>query len=433
MGSKGGDYLGWGKVVNMKTSTGFILGLFIAVLAFGAGLFGGVAIDRLAFAKIWPLAMPVTGNTASTDFPILKEAYNLIQKEYVDRTAVQQQKLEYGAVSGMVDSLGDTGHSRFLTPQMVKQERDFTSGSFEGIGAEVQAKDGQTVIVSPFDQSPAQKAGLRAGDIILKVNGEDVSGQPISTVTSKILGPAGTDVTLTVQRPSTGVIKDYKITRARITLQNVTWAPIPGTKYVDLRIEAFSSGVTDDLKKALKDIQSQGYQGIILDLRDNPGGLLQECIDTTSQFLKDGDVLEVKDASGKISKMSVRSGGVATSLPMTVLINQGTASAAEIVSGALQDAGRAQLVGQTTFGTGTVLNEFNLSDGSALLLATQEWLTPKGRVIWHNGIKPDQAVALDQNATPVVPNTLKSMTAGDVQKSSDAQFLKALEALQNQK
>jgi carboxyl-terminal processing protease len=415
------------KVETMKTSTGILLGIFIAVIAFGVGLFGGVALDRLALNQIWPVAVPVTGDPAQ--FPVLKQAYDLIQKNYVDRSVVQPQKLEYGAVSGMVDSLGDTGHSRFLTPDMVKQERDFTAGSFEGIGAEVQQKGDQTVIVTPMDQSPAQKAGLKSGDVILKVNGQDMTGKSISDVTSQILGPAGTKVTLTILRPQTGETKDYTITRARITLQNVSWAPIPGTNFVDLRIEAFSSGVTPDLVKALNDIQKQGYKGIVLDLRNNPGGLLQECIDTTSQFLSSGNVLQVKDASGKVTNIPVEHGGVATSIPMVVLINQGTASAAEIVSGALQDAGRAKLVGQTTFGTGTVLNEFNLSDGSALLLATQEWLTPKGRVIWHTGIQPDTSVSDAQDTTPVVPNAIKSMTAGDVQKSGDAQFLKGLDLL----
>ncbi|HEX9012893.1 MAG TPA: S41 family peptidase, partial [Anaerolineaceae bacterium] len=322
-----------------------------------------------------------------------------------------------------------TGHSRFLTPAMVKAERDFTSGSFEGIGAEVQEKNGSVVIVAPIDNSPAQKAGIKAGDVILKVNGNDMTGKTLSEVTSQILGPAGTQVTLTILRPQTGETKSFTITRARITRQNVTWAPIPGTKYADVRIEAFSSGVTKDLRAALDDIQKQGYQGIILDLRDNPGGLLQESEDTASLFLKSGNVLQVRNAAGKVTDVPVRGGGSAASIPMVVLINQGTASAAEIVSGALQDASRAQLVGQTTFGTGTVLNEFNLSDGSALLLATEEWLTPKGRVIWHNGIKPDDEVTLASNANPVVPGTIRTMTAGAVQASGDAQFIKALDLI----
>lgn len=413
----------------MKTSTGIVLGFLIAIIAFGSGLLGGVAVDRLALVRVWPVSVPVTGSGQTVNFPLLKQAYDLIQKNYVDRTAVQAQKLEYGAVTGMVESLGDTGHSRFLTPAMVKAERDFTSGSFEGIGAEVQEKNGSVVIVAPIDNSPAQKAGIKAGDVILKVNGNDMTGKTLSEVTSQILGPAGTQVTLTILRPQTGETKSFTITRARITRQNVTWAPIPGTKYADVRIEAFSSGVTKDLRAALDDIQKQGYQGIILDLRDNPGGLLQESEDTASLFLKSGNVLQVRNAAGKVTDVPVRGGGSAASIPMVVLINQGTASAAEIVSGALQDASRAQLVGQTTFGTGTVLNEFNLSDGSALLLATEEWLTPKGRVIWHNGIKPDDEVTLASNSNPVVPGTIRTMTAGAVQASGDAQFLKALDLI----
>ena len=412
----------------MKTSTAAIFGVVIAAIAFGVGLLGGVAVDRLALNRIWPAAIPVTA-TQTTNFPLLQQAYNLIQKNYVDRAAVQYQQLEYGAVAGMVQALGDTDHSRFLTPQMVKSEQEFTSGTFEGIGAEVQSKGGQVVIVAPIDNSPAQKVGLKPGDVILKVNGQDMTGMSISEVTSRILGPAGTQVTLTILRPKTGETKVFTITRAKINIQNVSWAPVPGTKIADVRIEAFSSGVSKDLVKALQQIQNQGYQGIILDLRNNPGGLLQESVDTASQFLQSGNVLEVKDASGKISGIPVIRGGVAPTIPMVVLINQGTASASEILSGALQDAGRAKLVGETTFGTGTVLNQFNLSDGSALLLATQEWLTPKGRVIWHNGIKPDYTVSLGSEVTPLIPDTIRSMTAEQIQKSQDTQFLKALSLL----
>jgi carboxyl-terminal processing protease len=376
--------------------------------------------------------MPIANTgQAQQNFKLLNEAYQVINQYYVDRQAVQPQALEYGAISGMVDSLGDTGHTRFMTPQMVKEEQDMTQGQFEGIGAEVQTKDNQTVIVAPIDGSPAQKAGLSAGDVILKVDGQDVQGLPISTVVSKILGPAGTKVTLTIQHHDTGKISDITLTRAKITLQNVTWVAIPGTNYADVRIAAFSNNITQDLVTALQAIEKQGYKGIILDLRDNPGGLLDESVNATSQFLDSGDVLKVKDAKGNISDIKVKPGGVATKLPMVVLINEGTASAAEIMSGAIQDAGRAKLVGATTFGTGTVLNQFPLSDGSALLVATQEWLTPKGRVIWHQGIKPDVAVTLPADASPLIPSLMRNMSAAQIQSGTDTQFLKALQILQS--
>ncbi len=414
----------------MKNNTTLIWVFILTVFVFMVGFAGGIFADRVAFANVWPI--PVTSQPGSQpDFRILREAWKTIDQNYVDRQAIQQQKLEYGAVSGMVEALGDTGHSRFLSPEMVKVERSMTQGWFEGIGAEVQEKDGQIVIVSPIDGSPAQKAGLNPGDVILKVNGKDVTGQPLSEVVSQIVGPAGSQVTLTILHPETGRADDLTLTRAKIQYQNIGWSQIPGTNLADIRIAAFSNNVTNDLKQALQEIEKQGLKGAVIDLRNNPGGLLDELVNTASQFLSSGAVLQVKDAEGKVQDIPVKKGGVATDLPVVILINQGTASAAEIVSGALQDAGRAKLVGEKTFGTGTVLNQFSLSDGSALLLATQEWLTPKGRLIWHQGIEPDVTVSMAPDILPVSPNALKTMSADALKNIPDAQFLKALELLRS--
>jgi carboxyl-terminal processing protease len=348
----------------------------------------------------------------------------------VDRSAVQTTQLEYGAISGMVDALGDTGHSRFMTPEMVKSENNFTQGSFEGIGAEVtQNNNGQTVIVAPFDGSPAKAAGVKPGDIIVKVDGTDVSGMSLSDVVSKVLGPAGSKVTLTLQDPTTGATRDVTITRAKIMVNNVTWIMLPGTTIADIRLAGFSQGVTADLQKALQQAQAQGATGIILDLRNNPGGLLDEAVGVTSQFLGSGNALMVKDAQGQEKPIAVEPGGTALTIPMVVLINQGTASAAEIVSGALQDAHRATILGETTFGTGTVLNAFPLSDGSQILLATQEWLTPNGRVIWHKGITPDVSVTLANTVSPFLPEGAQGTTAAQLQNSQDMQLLKAIDLL----
>jgi carboxyl-terminal processing protease len=210
----------------------------------------------------------------------------------------------------------------------------------------------------------------------------------------------------------------------------VTWATIPGTNLAVLRISQFSGGVTDDVKTALREMQDQGIEGVVLDLRNNPGGLLDEAIGITSQFVSSGNVLLEQDARGNQQEVKVRTGGVATDLPMVVLINAGSASASEIVSGAIQDAGRAQIIGQTTFGTGTVLQEFPLSDGSSLLLATQEWLTPNGRVIWHQGIVPDVPVDQPISTSLLVPDAVRDMTIQQLQATEDAQFLQAVELLQ---
>jgi carboxyl-terminal processing protease len=404
-----------------------VLYLLFVPIFIAAGFTGGVAVDHFLLT---PAIASAKTNSGSDNLNLVNQAYQIIQKNYVDQSAVQQTQLEYGAISGMVDSLGDTGHSRFLTPQMVQQETNFTQGSFEGIGAEVsQNSAGQTVIVAPFDGSPAQAAGVKPGDIILKVDGVDMTGMTISDVVSKVLGPAGTKVTLTLQDPTTGATRDVTITRAKIDVQNVTWSMVPGTTIADVRLAGFSQGVTNDLKNALQQAQSQGATGLILDLRNNPGGLLDEAIGVTSQFLGNGNVLIVKNAQGQEQSISVKSGGVALNIPMVVLVNQGTASAAEIVSGALQDAHRATILGDTTFGTGTVLNNFNLSDGSQILLATEEWLTPAGRVIWHKGITPDVSVSIANTVNPIVPEAMSGMTASQLQSSQDAQLLKAIEQL----
>ncbi len=402
-----------------------LAGLVVILLALG--LVGGVVLDRQVLSAYVPTSN-VT-QAAQPDFQLMAQAWNIIQKNYVDRQAVNSQTLTYGAIGGMVDALGDTDHSRFLSPQMLSAEHNFTQGQFEGIGAEVQMENGHVVIVAPIDNSPAQKAGLRPGDIILKVNGQDISGLSLTDAVNLILGPAGSKVTLTIQDPTSGASRDVTLERARIALQNVTWSQIPGTNFADVSISAFSDGVTTELKQALTQIQAQHLSGIVLDLRNNPGGLLDQSEQVTSQFLSSGTILEEKNAQGQITKVPVQAGGLATKIPMVVLINQGTASASEILAGALQDNQRAKLVGATTFGTGTVLNEFPLSDGSALLLATEEWLTPTGRVIWHKGIAPDVQVALPTGVIPLSPDALKSLTAAQVQSSQDAQFLKALDLL----
>jgi carboxyl-terminal processing protease len=390
------------------------------------GLIGGAILGCHLVGAFAPNTIPPD---AEPNFKLMAEAWNTINRVYVDRNALKPQLMTYGAISGMVNALGDTGHSRFLNPEMLKQERHLTKGELEGIGAEVQMKNGQLVIVAPIDGSPAQKAGLKPGNIILKVDAKEVSGLPLDQAVALILGPAGTQVKLTILDPQTQQVGDITLIRARITLQNVTWKQLPGTKVAHLRIVTFSKGVSGELRKALFTIQKEGVTGLILDLRNNPGGLYDEAVSTASQFLRSGNVLLEKNALGKTTPVPVRPEGAATALPLVVLINGGTSSGAEIVAGALQDADRAKLVGQKTFGTGTVLQAFPLSDGSAVMLAIEEWLTPAGRVIWHQGVSPDVVVSLPPEITPLIPVTERELTAEKLRKSGDVQLLRALELL----
>ena len=196
-------------------------------------------------------------SNAKADFGLIAEAWNTIQSYYVDRAAVKPRPLTYGAISGMVDALGDTGHSTFLSPDMIKEQEEFTKGKYKGIGAEVMMKGEHVVIVAPLDGSPAQKAGLRPGDIIIGVNGQDTTGLSLFQVVKRISGPAGTTISLSILNPTTGRRSEVSMIRASITVKNVTWHQLPGTEIAHLRIAAFSDGVAQSLKKALENIKQE--------------------------------------------------------------------------------------------------------------------------------------------------------------------------------
>jgi len=316
------------------------------LLVLTLGLVGGMVLDHIA-------ALGLTPRDGQPNLQLLSEAANLIHRFYVDRAAEQPPALTYGAISGMVNALGDTGHSRFLNPVMVKEVAEIERNKFEGIGAEIQSRAGHILIVAPLDGSPAQHAGLKPGDIILEVNGRDVTGRPLDQVVTEISGPPGTSVTLTILTPATERTRQVTLTRATFQMHYVTWHILPGTKIVQLRIAAFDKGTGSDLRRTLTEIKKEPVTGLILDLRNNPGGLLNEAVDCASEFLKGGNVLLEKNVRGVEKPVPAKAGGEATEIPLAILVNGGTASGAEIVAGALRDAHRATLVGETTFGTGT--------------------------------------------------------------------------------
>jgi len=404
----------------------------IYILAFGtaAALIGAFFVSL----TMQCVSAPSNGipRDGKADFALMAEAWNAIHDHYVDRASIKSVPLTYGAISGMVAALGDTGHSGFLSPEMIKEEAEFTAGKYEGIGAEVKMKEDHVVIVTPLDGSPAQQAGLQPGQIILAVNSQDIMGLNLFQVVKRISGPAGTRVSLRILDSKTGLTREVSLVRAAIIMKNVRWLRLAATRVAHLRIAGFSEGVSKDLKQALGAIMTQDLKGLILDLRNNPGGLLNEAVSTASQFLSDGNVLLEKDAAGRTTSLAVEKGGQALSIPMVVLVNEGTASAAEIVAGALQDHGRARLVGTATFGTGTVLQQFPLSDGSALLLAVQEWLTPNGNKIWHKGITPNFTISLPEGGSPMFPEEEQGMTPQQLKASQDTQLRKALSLLADQ-
>ncbi|MGA7981249.1 MAG: S41 family peptidase [Chromatiaceae bacterium] len=359
-------------------------------------------------------------------------AWNLIDARYVDRQAIKPDKMTYGAISGMVDALGDTGHSSFLTPEMVGLAQDVSTGNFAGIGAEIGVKKGQVVIVSPIDGTPASRAGLRPGDAILKVDGQTVVSLSLADVVGRIRGPVGTPVTLQILSPNAERPKEVTLVRAEIPIDTVHWAMIPGTRQADVRISSFSKGTTSALSTALAQAKQAGTTGVVLDLRDDPGGLLEEAIGVTSLLVAQGNVLEDRDRAGKITPVPVEPDRQLWRGPVAVLINGGTASAAEIVAGALRDNRKSALIGEKTFGTGTVLQQFPLPDGSALLLAVGEWLTPAGESFWHKGLEPTIKVALAEDTLPLTPVAMRDLTPGELRKSHDGQLLAATAWLDKQ-
>jgi len=391
------------------------------LLHMAALVIGGIIIG-------WICAMGCASKN-TLNLQLVGQATAVIQGNYVDRPALQRTTLTYGAISGIVDALGDSGHSAFLSPEMVTELRNEERGEFKGIGIEIQMKAGRVVVVAPLDQSPAQLAGLRPGDIVLKVNGQDISSWDLSRVVGQITGRAGTTVRLSLLDPVSGRQREVAVVRASIRVREVAWAQLPGTKFAHLRIESFNGNVSKDLHAALQEIHAAGMEGIILDLRNNPGGILDEAIASASEFLSGGNVVLIKDANGKITPQPAKKGGLATTIPLVVLVNQGSASAAEIMAGALRDTRGADLIGETTFGTGTVLGQFNLSDGSALLLAIQEWLTPKGESFWHKGIVPQIEISLPEDVSPLLPENERTITPAQLESSNDRQLLRALSVL----
>ena len=405
--------------------------LLLLVITFGAGAVVGMT-SPFGYAQLSALrAVPSDPVEAPENFEVFWQALGIVEEKFIDRAIITDTDLTYGAINGMLASLGDEGHTTFLTPEEMEQQMSDIDGSFSGIGAYIGVKDGFPLIVSPFDGSPAAQAGIKAGDLIVSVNGEDTSGRDLDEIVSDIRGPAGTDVTLTVLRVDDDEAESHEITitRGEIDIPASSWAMVPGTDVAWVRLSQFNGNATDHITESIEAAEAAGATKMVLDLRNNPGGLLDEAISVTSQFLESGNVLQEADAKGNVTPYPVKAGGIATDIPIVVLINPGSASSSEIMAGAMQDYDRAPLVGETTFGTGTVLEPFQLADGSALYLGTRQWLTAEGRLIRKQGIEPDVEVKLSISTDLVNADTLEEMTVEELLASEDAQFLKALELL----
>jgi carboxyl-terminal processing protease len=369
------------------------------------------------------------GGDGAADLALIEEAWKAIQDNYVDAKNLNDRDLAYGAIRGLTEAVGDEGHTSFLTADEAKAVDQSLSGTFVGIG--VQLDDDETkgpIIQSIIPGTPAEEAGLQRGDAITAVDGRSTDGESIDEVVSRVRGPEGEAVTLTIKRGDQAPF-DVTITRKQFDLPLVSWAMVPGRKVAFIRLDQFATGATDGIEDAITGAKADGATAIILDLRGNPGGYVNEAVGVASQFVGDGTVYRAIDASGAEKDIDVKPGGLATGLPLVVLTDGGTASSAEIVTGAIQDADRGTVVGDKTFGTGTVLGRFDLSDGSSMRIGVERWLTRDGRPIWHEGLEPDVKVTLPDTVAPLLPDDIRDLTPAELAKATDTQLLKALDLL----
>jgi carboxyl-terminal processing protease len=340
------------------------------------------------------------------------EVWDLVQKEYVDQPVDQEQMMR-GAIRGMLESLGDQ-HTSYMDPDQFREANTEMQGDYEGIGAWVDTTGEYMVITSPMPGSPAEKAGLKNGDTIIAVDKEDMTHVDGTLVLRKVLGPAGTQVTLTILRKGVEKPFDVTITRAKIILASVE-SKMVGNNIAYIHVINFADDTNQELEKALQALLAKKPKGLILDLRNNPGGYVKTAIEVVSQFIPAGVVMYEEHGDGTRNAYEALPGGMATQIPLVVLVNEGSASASEIVAGAIQDAGRGKLVGVTTYGKGSVQVWTPLSnDQGAVRITIAHWLTPKGRQIHKIGIEPDIKVELSEE---------------DIQAKLDPQLQKAIDLL----
>ncbi len=321
------------------------------------------------------------------EFQRLSEVWELLNREAINGEEIDALTISDGAIRGMLRALGDP-YAGFLDREHFSVESEDIRGFFGGIGADVGVRDGAIIILSPMPDAPAEAAGIRAGDVILEVDGVSIRGLSLLEVVQLIRGDRGTKVILLLRHLNNPEPVTIEIERDIINLESVSLLMQVG-RIGHLRLSGFTGTTNDDLEKALERFERSQGVGLVLDLRNNPGGLVSSVVDVTSQFIKDGLVLYQIDANGNRRNWGVKSGGKALEIPMVVLVNEFSASASEVFTGAIIDNDRATVIGTTTFGKGSVTNLWPLKDGSGVNFTTARWFTPNGSLIEGEGLTPD--------------------------------------------
>jgi carboxyl-terminal processing protease len=405
-----------------------------------------LVLNLVAGARIYLSSAQAVEQKDSPDanLEVFASVLEKVRTSYVDGTNLTYNALIHSALKGMVGSLDP--HSEFMDADDYQQLQDDTEGQFGGLGLVVAMKNNFITVVAPMDDSPGYRAGILSGDRIVKIDGKSVDNVSLTDAVKKLRGQPGTEVSVTVQRPSSGALKDYKLTRAVISMDMVKDIngkkifPLGADKIGYVRITQFGDQTSEELEAALNRLKKQGMEALIIDLRWNPGGLLDEAVNVCEKFLPRGQIVvttEGRDPAENSVRRADGHGDELHGMPIVVLANLGSASAAEIVTGCLQDLHRAYVLGDKTFGKGSVQNIFPLDDGSALKLTVAKYYTPSHKVIHEHGITPDSLVPMsdeDQASLLVkrAPGGLESLDDKDravVEKSHDVQLDRAEDLL----
>ncbi len=386
-----------------KKITKFALLVFVIYLSYSFGYYNGYE-DMPSEKKISGVLNKET-QIENVDFQIFWDTWKELERKYVDRKDINRQDMVYGAISGMVNAVGDP-YTNFFAPESAKIFKEDIDGSFSGIGAEIGFRKGLLTIISPLKDSPAQKAGIKAGDVIVKVDGESTVDMSLEEAVLKIRGPKGEKVTLTILREGLEDLKDITIVRDTIQIPTIEYE-IKEQNIGYIKLYNFTGDASPLFKKYAKELKNQGAERFIVDLRNNPGGFLDAAIEIASTMVPKGEVITIESFGGKKSDRKFRSKGYGylQDVPLVILINEGSASASEIVAGAAKGKDKIKIVGKKSFGKGSVQEVVDITEDTFLKVTIAKWLTPDGMSIQDNGIEPD--IEVDDSEDPKEDPQLK--------------------------